>query len=218
MIPFVNTSVLCVINEDWEERKRLHNTIITINRIHRDSLISSNTYFIFNFPDLSLKYFFWQFSLAAKNSTLYIWGYCLLKLFKGSLVVWWLRIYLPMQWTQVWPLVQEDPICCRATKPESHSYWASAPRAHTPQQATPLQWALTQQLEKDCIEHGDCQLQIGTYQEHCQRLNNKGFCHLPLWRLSPMLLWLLTFNNPQGSSGWSEALCAPGKLVRQVFR
>ena len=25
-----------------------------------------------------------------------------------------------------------------------------------------------------------CQLQIGTYQEHCQRLNNKGICHLPL--------------------------------------
>ena len=83
MIPSVNTSVLCVINEDWEERKRLHNTITTINRIHRDSLISSNTYFIFNFPELSLKYFFWQFSLAAKSSTLYIWGYCLLKLFKG---------------------------------------------------------------------------------------------------------------------------------------
>ena len=33
-----------------------------------------------------------------------------------------------------------------------------------------------------------CQLQIGTYQEHCQQLNNKGICHLPLWRLNPMLL------------------------------
>ena len=33
-----------------------------------------------------------------------------------------------------------------------------------------------------------CQLQIGTYQEYCQRLNNKGICHLPVWRLSPMLL------------------------------
>ena len=27
-----------------------------------------------------------------------------------------------------------------------------------------------------------CQLQTGTYQEHCQRLNNKGICHLLLWR------------------------------------
>ena len=26
------------------------------------------------------------------------------------------------------------------------------------------------------------QLQIGTYQEYCQRLNNKCICHLPLWR------------------------------------
>ena len=33
-----------------------------------------------------------------------------------------------------------------------------------------------------------CQLQIGTYQEHCQWLNNKGICHLPLQRLNPMLL------------------------------
>ena len=43
-----------------------------------------------------------------------------------------------MQKTQVWPLVQKDPICCRATKPESHNYWASAPRAHTPQQEKAL--------------------------------------------------------------------------------
>ena len=27
-----------------------------------------------------------------------------------------------------------------------------------------------------------------TYQEHCQWLNNKGICHLPLWRLKTMLL------------------------------
>ena len=58
----------------------------------------------------------------------------------------------------------------------------------------------------------------GTYQEHCQWLNNKGICHLHLQRLNPMLLYLLTFNNPWGSSGWSEALCAPGNLVGQVFR
>ena len=62
-----------------------------------------------------------------------------------------------------------------------------------------------------------CQLQIGTYQEHHQGLNNKGICHLPLRRLNPLLLPLLTFSNPQGSSGWSQALCAPGNLVGQVF-
>lgn len=32
-----------------------------------------------------------------------------------------------------------------------------------------------------------CQLPIGTYQGHCQGLNSKGVCHLPLWRLDPML-------------------------------
>ena len=32
-----------------------------------------------------------------------------------------------------------------------------------------------------------CQLQIGTCQEHCQWLNNRGICHLPLQRLNPVL-------------------------------
>ena len=63
-----------------------------------------------------------------------------------------------------------------------------------------------------------CQLHIGTYQEYCQRLNNKGICHLPVQRLNPMLLQLLTFNNSWGSSGWGEALCAPENLEGQVFR
>ena len=27
---------------------------------------------------------------------------------------------------------------------------------------------------------GMCQLQVSTYQEHHQRLNNEGICHLPL--------------------------------------
>ena len=34
----------------------------------------------------------------------------------------WLRIYLPMQGTQVRSLVQEDPTCHGATKPISHNY------------------------------------------------------------------------------------------------
>lgn len=41
-----------------------------------------------------------------------------------------------------------------------------------------------------------CQLQIGSCQEHRLQLNNKGVCHLPLQRLSPELLQLLTFNTP----------------------
>ena len=46
----------------------------------------------------------------------------------------------------------------------------------------------------------------------------QGHCHLPLRRLNLMLPELLTFNNPWGSLGWSEALCAPGNLVGHVLR
>ena len=135
-----------------------------------------------------------------------------------------------------------------------------------------------------------CQLQIGTYQEHCQWLNNKAFALCLSWdctflvaqmvkrlptvwetwvqslgredtlekemathsstlawkmpwteecgrlqsmgsqrvghdwatslstEIEPLLLQLVTFSNPWGSSGWREALCAPGNLVGQVCR
>ena len=45
----------------------------------------------------------------------------------------------------------------------------------------------------------------------------QAICHLPLWVLAAPLQ-LLTFSTPRGSSGCSEALCAPGSLVGQVFR
>jgi len=51
-----------------------------------------------------------------------------------SLVAQWLRIYLPMQGTQVRSLVQEDPTClCAATTD------ACEPRAHALQQEKPPQ-------------------------------------------------------------------------------
>ena len=39
-----------------------------------------------------------------------------------SLVIQWLRIYLPMQGVWVLSLVCEDPTCCRATKPMYRNY------------------------------------------------------------------------------------------------
>ena len=39
-----------------------------------------------------------------------------------SLVAQWLRICLPMPETRLRSLVQEDPTCCRATKPVRHNY------------------------------------------------------------------------------------------------
>ena len=52
----------------------------------------------------------------------------------------------------------------------------------------------------------------------CQHLNNKGIWHQPLWRLDSVLPQLLSFRTPWGEFRvGSEALCAPGKLVEQVF-
>ena len=45
---------------------------------------------------------------------------------RTSLVVHWLRTYLPMQGTWV-DLVWEDPTRLGATKPESYNYWAHIP-------------------------------------------------------------------------------------------
>ena len=68
----------------------------------------------------------------------------LAKRFSGtSLVAQWLRIHLPMQGTQVWSLVWEDPTCHGATKPMHHNYWACAlePTSHN-------YWACAPQLLK----------------------------------------------------------------------
>ena len=62
---------------------------------------------------------------------------------RTSLVAQWLGICLPMQGTQVRPLVWEDPTCCGATKPVRHSYWLCAlePKSHN-------YWAHVPQLLK----------------------------------------------------------------------
>ena len=39
-----------------------------------------------------------------------------------SLMVQWLRIFLPVHGTWVQFLVGEDPTCCRATKPVCHNF------------------------------------------------------------------------------------------------
>ena len=47
---------------------------------------------------------------------------------------------------------------------------------------------------------------------------SKSICNLPLQRLNPILLQLVDLQLPEGSSGWTEALRAPGKLVEQDFQ
>ena len=48
-----------------------------------------------------------------------VWG-------RTALVVQQLRIYLPMQGTQVQSLIWEESTHCGATKPIHHNYWAWA--------------------------------------------------------------------------------------------
>ena len=68
----------------------------------------------------------------------------------ASLVAQWLRICLPIQGTQVWALVWEDPTCRRATKPMRHNYractlepvnqnyWARVPQPLKPARLEPV--------------------------------------------------------------------------------
>ena len=53
----------------------------------------------------------------------------------------------------------------------------------------------------------ECQVQIGTCQEHCQLLNNKSICHLPLLR------FLVDFSG--GSDGKASAYNVgdPGSIL-----
>ena len=44
--------------------------------------------------------------------------------YETSLAVQWIRICLPMQETQVWSLIREDPTYCRGTNRIHHSYSA----------------------------------------------------------------------------------------------
>ena len=75
---------------------------------------------------------------------------------RASLVAQWLRICLLMQGTPIQSLEQEDAICHRVAKPESHNCWAHPPQRLKPkrpracilQQKKPLRWeACAPQLE-----------------------------------------------------------------------
>ena len=66
---------------------------------------------------------------------------------RTSLEAQWLRIHLPMQGTQVWALLWEDPTGCGATKPGCYNAWAHVPvyGAQKPgacarQQEKPTKW------------------------------------------------------------------------------
>ena len=70
----------------------------------------------------------------------------IVRLIRVFLVVQWLRIHFAVQGTLVQSLVQEDPACCRATKPVCHDY-----RAHV------LQLLQSVHLEPALCNNRSCQ-------------------------------------------------------------
>ena len=66
-----------------------------------------------------------------------------------SLLVQWIRIHLQMQGTWVLSPVQEDSMCCRATKPMRHSYWGCMPQLLKLACFRALTWQL---LKPVCLE------------------------------------------------------------------
>ena len=93
-------------------------------------------------------------------------------------------------------------------------------------QARVLEWGAIAFSDKKTIDYLLlCELFIAKWTYSLQKLVNyklalaKGICYLPLRRLDPVLMQLLTFCTPwRELSMENEALRAPGKLVEQVFR
>ena len=81
---------------------------------------------------------------------------------RASLVVQWLRIGLPMQWTQVWSLLWKIPHALRQLSPCVPAAEPAHFRACAPQQEKPSQWEThaaqlesrpcSLQLEKACVQ------------------------------------------------------------------
>ena len=93
-------------------------------------------------------------------------------------------------------------------------------------QARVLEWGATAFSDKKTMDYLLlCELFIAKWTYSLQKLVNyklalaKGICYLPLRRLDPVLMQLLTFRTPwRELSMENEVLRAPGKLVEQVFR
>ena len=120
--------------------------------IHLKNILHKQMYMSIHFLLWFYKYNFKKYFYLKKHTTIYSIPCCfhLKNILGTSLVVQWLRIHLPMQRTQVWALVQEDPTChgvakpmCRnywacALEPASHSYWARVPQLLKPTHLEPV--------------------------------------------------------------------------------
>ena len=58
--------------------------------------------------------------------------------------------------------------------------------------------------------------QIGTCRDHCQWLNNKGICHLPLWRLRAYLVAQRLKRVPPMQETWVQSLGQEDPLEKEM--
>ena len=58
--------------------------------------------------------------------------------------------------------------------------------------------------------------QIGTCRDHCQWLNNKGICHLPLWRLRASLVAQRLKHVPPMQETWVRSLGQEDPLEKEM--
>ena len=91
-----------------------------------------------------------------------------------------------MQETRVPSLSQEDPTCCRATRPVHHNYWRLHPRASAPQQERPPQWeACVPQLEESpCSDQDPAQSETNKWNRTLkkrERRYNHGLHTRVIW-------------------------------------
>ena len=112
--------------------------------------------------------------------------------------------------------ILSDPMDCSLPGSSAHGIF----------QARVLEWSVIAFSDKKTIDYLSlCELFIAKWTYSIQKFVNyklalaKGICYLPLRRLNPVLMQLLTFHTP-----WRElsmengALRAPGKLEEQVFQ
>ena len=109
---------------------------------------------------------------------------------RTSLVVQWLRICLPVQGTQVWSLVWEDPTCHKETKSENHSHWSPCSGACALQEEKPPQWGgHTPQLEnsphswqlEQCSNEGPVQPKISPWVNKSIKRRAERGERIPRW-------------------------------------
>ena len=85
------------------------------------------------------------------------------------------KIHLPMWEAPVQPLVQEDPTCLRAVKPQCHNHWACAPEPALPNDR-PLQWEAPQQLVRAPLSRTTEKPSQQETQQSLKKKKRNAFC------------------------------------------